>query len=73
MEPRTVFRALWVLWAVTFAVIEATALVFFRGRGCSLSEQFWAAEKQTPIAWWIFAGALGWLTVHLLRVHGPWG
>jgi len=71
------FRIAWAAWGVataaSFAAIEGTALIRYKRSDLSLSGQVWSMEHTTPIAWWIFGGALGWLTVHLLRVHGPWG
>ena len=71
------FRIAWAAWGVataaSFAAIEGTALIRYKRADLSLSGQVWSMEHTTPIAWWIFGGALGWLTVHLLRVHGPWG
>jgi hypothetical protein len=55
----------WVLWLGAFLAIEVLALLNNDPGADTLSEHVWLAV-QTPLAWWLLAGFLVWLTIHFL-------
>jgi len=60
----TRWRWLWVAWLAIFLVIEVPAIVNDTP-GDTLSETVWAVVR-VPVVWWVLAGFLVWLVVHLL-------
>lgn len=54
----------WLVWLGLFLAVELPA-IFNTTDGDTLSEHVWRIVS-VPVAWWLLAGFLVWLLVHLL-------
>lgn len=61
----TRYTVLWILWIAMFFAIEVPAMVTDPEHRGTLSHLLWKIVAH-PLGWYLVAGFLAWLTVHVL-------